>query len=203
MMVMVSNNSGRQARRLASEYPGDIGHLYSPGGQRGPWLLFPYALDNGKFPCWSAAKPWNGKYYIRLLERAKSASQHPEWILVPDEVANPEMTLALWYRWAPCLRAYGWPLAFAAQDGHSPADIPKEADLVFIGGTSAWKLKAIEIFCCEFSRVHVGRINGLRGLRVCAAYGVESCDGTGWFRGNKKQLEGLETFLYEQKYRSV
>jgi hypothetical protein len=70
---------------------------------------------------------------------------------------------------------------------------------VFIGGTDFWKQKAIPIFTEAFERVHVGRVNGMRMLQRCAAYGVESVDGTGWFRGGKLRLLDLEVFLEEQK----
>jgi hypothetical protein len=162
----------------------------------------PYALDNGKFPCWSSGKKWDAKSYLDLLTWAKRSGQAPLWALVPDEVGDAKRTLELWSEWSPTVKAFGWPLAFAAQDGHTPDDVPIEADIVFIGGSDAWKPKAIPLFCNAFVRVHVGRINGLAGLRRCAAYGAESCDGTGWFRGDRRQLEGLEVFLSEQKYGS-
>lgn len=52
MIVMPSNASGWFWHTLARE-TGRLGHLYSPGAQRGPWPWFPYALDNGAFSCWS------------------------------------------------------------------------------------------------------------------------------------------------------
>lgn len=132
--MMVSNNSGKEARRLAAEYPGSVGHLYSPGGQRGPWLEFPYALDNGKFPCWAAGKRWDIDHFNNLLAWAKRSGQAPQWLLVPDEVGDAQKTWQLWEDWADFLRSFGWPLAFAVQDGHAPRDVPMDADVVFCGG---------------------------------------------------------------------
>lgn len=48
---------------------------------------------------------------------------------------------------------------------------------------------------------HIERINTYRWHRVCADAGAESVDGTGWFRGDKEQLEGLRRFLAEQARR--
>ena len=46
MIVMPANSSGWFWHSLARE-TGRLGHLYSPGGQMGPWPWFPYALDKG------------------------------------------------------------------------------------------------------------------------------------------------------------
>ena len=52
MLVMVSNATGVEVGLLAGKYPGRIGHLFSPGGQRGPWREIPHAFDNSRFPQW-------------------------------------------------------------------------------------------------------------------------------------------------------
>lgn len=200
MRVLLANNTGIYCGYLAGRYPGLVGHLYSPGGQRGPYHFMPYALDNGKFPCWSAGKPWDELVFIRLCEWARLSGKKPAWVLVPDEVADCERTLDLWQEWSPRLKRYGWPLAFAAQDGHTPSDVPKGAEVVFVGGTTEWKRKHIKTFCRAFPRVHVGRINTLKWLTICQRWGAESCDGTGWFRGDKKQIEGLEIYLEDMTY---
>ena len=44
MIVMPANATGWFWHCLARE-TGRIGHLYSPGAQRGPWPWFPFALD--------------------------------------------------------------------------------------------------------------------------------------------------------------
>jgi len=57
------------------------------------------------------------------------------------------------------------------------------------------------MFTAAFPRVHVGRINGEKGLWECHEAGAESCDGTGWFRGGNtegnKQLQMLLRYLEE------
>lgn len=46
-----------------------------------------------------------------------------------------------------------------------------------------------------FPRIHVGRVNTERMLWMAHEAGAESCDGTGWFRGDKAQLAGLMRYL--------
>ncbi len=198
MIVMPACWSKSLVHYWAGRFPGHLGHLYSPGSQRGPYQWLPYALDNGRFPAWSAGKTWDEAGYIKMLEWAKNSGQPPLWALVPDVVTNREATLREWEKWSPVLREYGWPLAFAAQDGMTPADVPADASVVFIGGSTEWKWSYAWQFCEKFSRVHIGRVNTYGKLRHCQKIGAESCDGTGWTRGNQRQLDGLYKWLQEQ-----
>ena len=100
-----------------------------------------------------------------------------------------------WDQWAPRLQKDGWALAMAVQDDMKPEDVPGEAEVVFVGGTTLWKRRTIHMWCEEFSRVHVGRINTEKWLWACHRAGAESTDGTGWFRGSARQLNGLKRYL--------
>ncbi len=197
-MVMPSNQSGTRVGYLAGRYPGQLGHLFSPGFQRGPWQFMPYALDNGAFGAWKNKSGWPVQPWLTLMDWAKKSKQDPLWCLVPDVVSDRAATLARWEAYAPMAKEYGWPLAFAVQDGMSAADVPTEAAVVFVGGGDEFKWGTLEMWCREFPRVHVGRVNGYAGLEKCRIAGAESCDGTGWFRGCETQSRGLERFLCEQ-----
>jgi hypothetical protein len=107
MMVMPANNGKSVVHYWAGKYPGRIGHLYSPDGFRAPVPWLPYALDNGRFPAWSAGKAWDEDGYRRMLDRAAESGFSPRWALVPDVVADREGTLAEWDRWAALLSGYG------------------------------------------------------------------------------------------------
>lgn len=192
---MPANNCKLHVGWLAGRFPGRLGHLYSPGSQRGPFGFLPYALDNGRFVCWAAGKTWDEAAYLRLLDWAAASGQPPLWALVPDVVADRDGTLREWDRWAPRLAAYGWPLAMAVQDGMAVADVPTEAAVVFVGGSTKWKRRTLARWCESFPRVHVGRINTERWLWECESAGAESCDGTGWYRGDRRQLGGLVRYL--------
>jgi hypothetical protein len=119
------------------------------------------------------------------------------WVVVPDWVADRDETLRLWDKHAPALINYGMSLAFVAQDGMTVDDVPKEADVLFIGGSTEWKWRHLEMWTSHFKRVHVGRVNTYRLLWLAHEAGAESCDGTGWFRGDRKQLAGLVNYLNE------
>lgn len=197
MIVMPANSTGIVCGYLAGRYPGLLGHLFSPDAQRGPWPFMPYALDNGAFGAFTGNKPWDPVPWLELLMWAKNSGQAPRWILVPDVVGDRLATLRKWDAHALASRQFGWSLAFAAQDGMTFADVPADAEVVFLGGSTEWKLEALRPWCARFPRVHVGRVNGYRMLRLCEAAGAESCDGTGWFRGDAEQLRGLTTWLAE------
>ena len=200
MLVMPGNWSKSTVHYWAGRYEGALGHLYSPGSQRGPYAHLPYALDNGRFSCWSRGVAWDEAAYIALLEWAFMAGrdgQRPIWALVPDVVADKEATLTEWDRWTPIVTSFGFPLAFAVQDGMLPKDVPQNAEVVFIGGTTAWKWLQAPVFCQQFPRVHIGRVNSYKRLVFAERCGAESCDGTGWGRGDRKQLAGLQQYLRE------
>jgi hypothetical protein len=198
MIVMCSNQNGLEFGRLCGMFQGSLGHLYSPGGQRGPWDWMPYSLDNGAFSTFKTGKPFNREAFLSLCYWAKNSGIRPQWVLVPDVVGDAKTTLKFWDHYYSEVERFGWPLAFAAQDGHKPSDVPCNADVVFIGGTTEWKRKNFHRFCLTHTRVHVGRINTYKWLNLCAQAGAESVDGTGFFRGDRVQLEGLISFLEEQ-----
>jgi hypothetical protein len=203
VIVMPSNNSSMHLGWLAGRYPGRIGWLLSPGGWRRPHRWMPYALDNGAFPAWNNGKPWDEPAFVNMLRDAagqlatKTLAWPPQWVIVPDVVADREATIARWHEWVPRLQPFGWPLAFAVQDGMTQADVPSDADVIFVGGSTEWKWRTMWEWARDNRRVHVGRVNGWQGLWDCHDAGVESCDGTGWFRGDQEQLAGLERYLDE------
>lgn len=65
-------------------------------------------------------------------------------------------------------------------------------DVIAIGGTTEWKWSTVEMWAKEFPRVHVLRVNSPSKLDYLESLGIESCDGTGWNRGDREQTLGLE-----------
>jgi hypothetical protein len=92
------------------------------------------------------------------------------------------------------MQAFGVKMALAVQDGMTAADVPAEADVVFIGGSTSWKWRSLPEWTAAFPRVHVGRVNSLRLLLMAENAGAESCDGTGWFR-DPTRLAELSSYL--------
>jgi hypothetical protein len=194
MMIFPANNVGTRIGWLAGK-TGKVGLLFSPGAQRDPYRL-PFALDNGRFISWANNKPWSEATWRKLLWFAECQRQPPLWVLVPDVVLNAKKTREEWDRYAPEL-SQRFTLAYAVQDGSVPEDVPGEAAVVFVGGSTEWKWQTVRLWAEIFPRVHVGRVNSPSRLPELEAMGVESCDGTGWFRGGgkSKQAIGLERYL--------
>lgn len=195
-MVFPSNRR-TQARELDKEFPGRVGLLHSLDGWVDPAGL-PYALDNGRYPCYSAGKPWDEGKYRKLLARPGKVGYPPAWAAVPDVVGDRAATLREWGRWHPELKQLGVPLALVVQDGMSTSlvrAVRPAPDVVFVGGTTRWKWATAFYWCREFPRVHVGRVNTLKLLWLCHRVGAESTDGTGWFHEDTGQADDLRTYL--------
>lgn len=104
------------------------------------------------------------------------------FVVSPDVVCDPAATAALFAHWGPRVRALGYPVAWVAQNGAQPADIP-DCDCVFIGGDTAWKLSSDALAICQEARrretwVHIGRVNSERRALLAARMGADSVDGT-------------------------
>ena len=102
----------------------------------------------------------------------------------PDVVADATATLARSAPWLPRIRALGYPAALVAQDGLELLDVPWDTfDVLFIGGSTPWKLgphaHALALRARDRGkRVHLGRCNSLRRLRHASAIGCHTADGT-------------------------
>lgn len=202
-MLMPANNSSPVIHYWAGKYPGRIGWLIGPSAmektKRRNWI--PYALDNDAYTAWAQTKEWDVGAWRELLVWARMSGQDPLWVLVPDVVADPTGTKRKWMTYCEEAGSFGWPLAFAVQDGMRPDDVPVGADLIFIGGTTTWKWRSLPMWLSHFKRVHVGRVNELRRLWTCEDLGVESVDGTGWFRDTEegRRVAHIEMWLASER----
>jgi hypothetical protein len=208
VIVMVSNQSGIEVGLLAGRNPGRIGHLYSPGGQCGPWPEIPYALDNGAWSAFKNKLPWDAAEWRELLRWAVLSGQSAQWAVVPDVVGNRTETLERWREFAPEVRRMGFRPAFAAQDGMTFADVPDSECIIFLGGGTEWKEEAIGPWCARFrKRVHVARVNTWHRLVACWRAGAISVDGTGWFHHSNSKSGGqradLRKFLRETAHQPI
>jgi len=192
MIVMPSADTGFGAGYLAGKYPGRIAHLHCGEFRKEPKLFVPWALDNGVFGAWKNGKEWNQEPFYRYLE--VFSAWKPMWAVVPDSVGNREETLEMWDLHKDAVSAFGVPLAFAVQDDMAVEDVPAEADVIFVGGTTSWKWRTLRTWTENFPRVHVGRVGTKRLLESAEDAGAESCDGTGWFRDPRRTME-LESYL--------
>lgn len=201
-MVMPSNNASAIVHYWAGRHPGKIGWLVGPTGMLKTKLRewMPFALDNDAFSAWSKGTSWNESLWMSMLDTLKHDTEFvPRWVLVPDTVADRDDTLRKWEKYSKIASQFGWPLAFAVQDGMTPSDVPDDC-VVFVGGTTKWKWDTLEMWTSLGRRVHVGRVNEVPKLRLCEKLGVESVDGTGWMRGTEggRQARELADWLEEK-----
>lgn len=194
MMVYLAS-SGVPVGWLAGRFPGQVGQLLTPDKRPKPHAMVPFALDNGAFGSWKNKRPFDAERFRRMVAEVRLLGLSPNWLAVPDVVCDPVATVDFWHEWHDECRATGWPLAFVAQDGHEPRDVPDGADVVFVGGSPEWKWRTVGLWCREFRRVHVGRVSSPPKLWHLSTLGPESCDGTGWTRGDQRQWRGLVRYL--------
>jgi hypothetical protein len=202
MLVMPANATGWLWHCMARE-TGRIGHLFSPNAQRQTFPWFPYALDNGAYSCYDLRtnefdhKKWHSleEDWKRMLVWTQTQPYQPRWAIVPDVIGDKERTIAQWSEYAKIIQEFEIPLAVAVQDGMDKDDVRSLSpapEVVAVGGTTEWKWNTVDYWARCFDRVHVLRCNSPERLYELEAMGIESCDGTGWNRGNRKQTEGLE-----------
>lgn len=142
----------------------------------------PYAIDNGAWSDFRAARGFDGDAFETLVERMGAGA---DWIVLPDIVAGGLASLALSIRWLNrCLSVC--PLVLiAVQDGMTEADL---APLVgpgvgiFLGGSTGWKLATMGncgAFCTARGlHYHVARVNTERRFRMAHAANATSIDGS-------------------------
>lgn len=200
MRVLCSNQTGWFWDSLARE-TGRLGHLYSPGAQREPRPWFPYALDVGVYPLWDkSTNTVDMKTYEALLIRwrrmlvwASVVPIKPMWAVIPDVPGNADATVDMYRKHSPLVS--GTPRALAVQNGMTPDFVKTMSpvpDVICVGGSDDWKWSTWTEWVQAFPRVHVLRCNAPDRLYEMEAAGVESTDGTGWNRGDRKQTQGLE-----------
>lgn len=203
MRVMPANSTGWFWHSLARE-TGRIGHLYSPGDQRGPWPWFPYALDNACFSLWNPSDNtfnedlWNSRgahHWHHLLFWVGCQAQKPSWAIVPDRPGDWEATMKKWVPYSRFVEIAGIDLAVAVQDGatsESVKSLDPQPHVICVGGSTEWKWETAEDWIKNFPRVHVLRCNSPEKLYWLERLGCESTDGTGWNRGDRTQTRGIE-----------
>lgn len=134
--------------------------------------------DNG---CFSGR--WTYRHWFDwLLGLPRSV----RFVVCPDvfDLAGGEChsaTLERWQQIAPAIERHGFTPAFVCQVGANVGNLPTNAPVLFLGGTTEWKLgpDAWEIARHKGDRwVHMGRVNSKRRLDTARMMGCDSVDGT-------------------------
>lgn len=213
---MPANATGEFWSCLARE-TGRIGHMYSLSWDKKrsqfvstrrsprPWL--PFLMDCGMFLCWDRRYntiDWDKwarmePVWWQSLLWAQTMVQQPLAVIVPDAPGNREKTLERWAEFAPQMKAMGFPLMVALQNGMTEEDVRALRplpDAFGVGGDDLWKWDSAPMWRRAFPEMyaHLLRCNSPAKLDRLAEWGYDSCDGTGWTRGDLAQTQGLEEF---------
>lgn len=159
--------------------PDDYGYIATPHGQVGVHHLTRiWCGDNQVF-----TKKFNPTKFFAWLRYALPYRQWCKFICCPDVVGDSAATLRQYPHFAGAIHALGYPVAIAAQDGMLPSDIPCDAQALFVGGSTTWKLGDASIAIIREAQrrgmwVHVGRVNTPGRWGNCEGLRVDSVDGT-------------------------
>lgn len=141
----------------------------------------------------------DGSAFLRLINKFDPATVL--FATAPDVVGDWSATLQRSLPWLERIRNAGVPAAIVIQNDATPATVPwGDVDVVFVGGTTDWKLGAdvVEIVGEANARnvpVHMGRVNSLKRLAYAAWIGCTSADGTYLTFGPDKNLRRLLRWL--------
>jgi hypothetical protein len=141
-----------------------------------------YALDNGAWTTHNLGRPWSEARFRQLVDAFGAGA---DFIAAPDIVAGGLASLRLSVSWLPRLEHLRRLLLIPVQDGMEPADVRPLLGAqvgVFVGGETAWKLRTLPAWASlareRGAYCHVGRVNTVRRIRLCALAGADSFDGS-------------------------
>ena len=202
MIIYLGNHSSLEFGYLQGKY-GNMGWLLSPKSLPKTKLrsFIPVAFDNDAYSV-KEGEQWDEDAWLKMLDKMEKDKVKPAWVLVPDVVGDKGRTLANFFCYRTHISKRDWSVALAVQEGMKPQDIPCTVDVIFVGGKSSiWKFESLPMWTQAFPRVHVGRVNSLEKLQLCKELGVESVDGTHWFRFRKPEeyLQDFISFFEDQK----
>lgn len=141
-----------------------------------------WAADNG---CFTRGESFSEIAWLDWLDSFPLESR--EWCLfatAPDVVGDWDATLERSLPLLETIRELGYRAAIVLQDGATIDTIPwDEIDVVFVGGSTEWKLGEIAAECVAEARrrgkmSHVGRVNSIKRGRICREMKADHADGT-------------------------
>lgn len=147
--------------------------------RRRPWFL-----DNGAYKDWIAGEPFDTWEFVDAIQWIQRSEDKPDFIVVPDVVANGEESFAFSMYWGPILFGVA-PLYVAIQDGMTDEHFDAFAGCFwvagfFIGGTLEWKkanMRRIADFAHSVGRpCHLARCASLGRLRAAKLNRIDSVD---------------------------
>ena len=142
---------------------------------------FPYALDNGAWHAFCRQLPFDEAAFLAAFDKLGEGA---DFVVLPDIVAGGERSLAFSMNWAARLDR-SCPQLLAVQDGMTAemvAPLVGPARGIFVGGTDKFKETSLPLWA-QLARerqayLHVGRVNTMRRIALCAAANADSFDGS-------------------------
>lgn len=170
-------------RNLEAARAAGWGILISAAGRWNDHGFTEIGADNGQWEeRGDREAPFKADRFLRFLDWLGDRAR---WLVVPDIVCGGLASLDLTLTWLERLRGHPSILLIAVQDGMSPAMIapflgPRVG--LFVGGGDEFKEKSLKGWG-ELARetgcyLHVGRVNSVRRIFLCAGAGAHSFDGT-------------------------
>jgi len=144
-----------------------------------------YFLDNGAFSYWKNGRAFDGRAFLKTLERVAEFESSPKFVVVPDLVAQGLKSLEFSLNWLERLkREYPqFSYALALQDGMTVNEVEPvmdNFDYLFVGGTLRWKVQTgrlwVNLARKHGKKCHVGRVGTVRRVRWAKAVGADSID---------------------------
>lgn len=195
-MLYLANASSTRVRDAMTG--GGLAQICTPNEGRAPLPGVTWAADNGCF-----SKNYVGDTrWLAWLAAHRVHADRCLFATAPDVVGDAVATLARSAPHLPTIRALGYRAALAAQDGLENLAVPWDAfDVLFIGGSTEWKLGAAAAHLVTEAKargkhVHMGRVNSRRRWSYAEHIGCDSVDGTFLAFGpdaNLRRLTGWTT----------
>lgn len=219
MIRYLTGSTSAAVAALAHEHR--IGLLVQPGNR--------YDLQVGDYPAWAGdngvftrtASGFSPDAFRAMLGRPNLRAHAGQclFIVAPDKlnmladgtvIGDAAGTLAQFPEWAREIRGAGFPVAFVAQDGletmldQVPWDL---VDVLFVGGSTEWKLSEGARACVEEARrrgkrTHMGRVNSYKRIAIANSWGVDTADGTFLKFGMKQNIPRMLDWFRKLRLRS-
>lgn len=177
-MLYVANPSTPRVREAMSA--GLLAAMTTPAQGNtvpaGAW----WAADNGVF---GKGYPGDDAWWA-WVSRLTADPARCLFVTAPDVVGDAAATLERSAPWLSRVRGLGLPVALVAQDGLEDLPVPWDAfDVLFIGGSTTWKLSAAAAALVREAkgrgkRVHCGRVNSRKRFAYAESLGCDTADGT-------------------------
>jgi hypothetical protein len=142
---------------------------------------FRYALDNGAWHSFANKLPFDGEAFLAAFDKLGEGA---DFVVLPDIVTGGERSLVFSMNWAHRLDR-SCPQLLAVQDGMTAEMVAPFVGPfrgIFVGGSDEFKERSLPIWAEVAKRqqayLHVGRVNSVRRIGLCAAAGADSFDGS-------------------------